>query len=222
MTEIGATDCPASPIGLRRSCLPQPLSRAAKMAVGPVATGAFGGRNGAEAGVVSGGRGMEAIIQINHETVRRREARFAAAGPRRWHIAAARNIRVRYVTSPRARDEDHRRRRLGCHVGRIVTGAGNHLQRRKAKPFRLLPDYLAQRRIKHDRRLAPDHGKLCPRREALDLVRQVRLLRQGRSLRDGACRFRGGLPGSSLTIRYADKQPTLSPPARLHAPWPMC
>lgn len=55
MTEIGATDCPASPIGLRRSCLPQPSSRAAKMAVGPVATGAFGGRNGAEAGVVSGG-----------------------------------------------------------------------------------------------------------------------------------------------------------------------
>ncbi len=60
-------------------------------------------------------------------------------------------------------------------MGRIVTRAGNHVQRRKAKPFRLLPDHLAQRGIKHDRRLAPDHGKLRPRREALDLVRQVRL-----------------------------------------------
>lgn len=63
----------------------------------------IGGRNGAEAGRGIGG-GMEAIIQINHEKVRRREARFAAAGPRRWHIAAARNIRVRCATSPRARE----------------------------------------------------------------------------------------------------------------------
>lgn len=59
MTEIGATDCPASPIGLRRSCLPQPSSRAAKNGGRTGGDRRIGGRNGAEAGVVSGGGGAE-------------------------------------------------------------------------------------------------------------------------------------------------------------------